>query len=119
MSASATKPNYGLDAPAVVRRFGIIGTLLLFIASAIHLCAGNSLPRWTQAFVPPFVSIGIAFVLQAALMIWGSKVGKLRLREKILNSIPWRGDEQVLDVGCGHGLMLIGAARRLKTGKAV
>src|SRR5262245_60299169 len=28
-------------------------------------------------------------------------------------------DEQVLDVGCGHGLMLIGAAKRLTTGKAV
>jgi arsenite methyltransferase len=59
------------------------------------------------------------FVAQAAVMIWGSKFGKLRLREKILDSIPWRGDEQVLDVGCGHGLMLIGAARRLKSGKAV
>jgi len=28
------------------------------------------------------------------------------------------GDEQVLDVGCGRGLMLIGAAKRLTTGKA-
>jgi cyclopropane fatty-acyl-phospholipid synthase-like methyltransferase len=27
--------------------------------------------------------------------------------------------EAVLDVGCGRGLMLVGAARRLKTGKAV
>src|SRR5439155_13314827 len=49
----------------------------------------------------------------------GSKVGKLRFREKLLSEIPWRGDEQVLDVGCGHGLMLIGAAKRLKTGKAI
>jgi ubiquinone/menaquinone biosynthesis C-methylase UbiE len=52
-------------------------------------------------------------------MIWGSKFGKLRLRDRVLDAIPWRGDEQVLDVGCGHGLMLIGAARRLKSGKAV
>ena len=48
-------------------------------------------------------------------MIWGSKVGKLRLRDKLINSVSWRGDEQVLDVGCGHGLMLIGAAKRLTT----
>ena len=35
-------------------------------------------------------------------------------------SIRWScsGDEKVLDVGCGRGLMLIGAAKRLKSGKA-
>jgi len=31
--------------------------------------------------------------------------------------ISWRGDEQVLDVGTGRGLLLIGAARRLTSGK--
>ena len=29
------------------------------------------------------------------------------------------GCEQVLDVGCGRGLMLIGAAKRLNTGRAI
>jgi hypothetical protein len=38
-------------------------------------------------------------------MLWGSKVGKLRLRDKVLNALRWRGDETVLDVGCGHGLL--------------
>ena len=35
-------------------------------------------------------------------------------------SIRWHltGDEKVLDVGCGRGLLLIGAAKRLKSGKA-
>jgi ubiquinone/menaquinone biosynthesis C-methylase UbiE len=52
-------------------------------------------------------------------MFWGSRVGKMRLRDKILDSISWRGNAQVLDVGCGHGLMLIGAAKRLATGRAI
>jgi ubiquinone/menaquinone biosynthesis C-methylase UbiE len=30
----------------------------------------------------------------------------------------WRGDEQVLDIGTGRGLLLVGAARRLTTGHA-
>src|SRR5262249_40600592 len=59
-----------------------------------------------------------SFLLTAGVMLWGSKVGKLRMRDRLLNSIPWRGDEQVLDVGCGRGLLLLGAARRLTTGKA-
>ena len=44
--------------------------------------------------------------------------GKFRARDALLNAVPWRGDEQVLDVGCGHGLMLIGAAKRLSSGHA-
>jgi ubiquinone/menaquinone biosynthesis C-methylase UbiE len=52
-------------------------------------------------------------------MLWGSKVSKLRLRDRILDTLTLRGDERVLDVGCGHGLMLLGAARRLTTGQAV
>jgi ubiquinone/menaquinone biosynthesis C-methylase UbiE len=55
----------------------------------------------------------------AAYMTYGSRVGKLRTREKLLDMVPWTGREAVLDVGCGRGLMLIGAARRLTTGKAI
>lgn len=51
-------------------------------------------------------------------MIWDSKVGKLRTREHLLGRITWKGDERVLDVGCGRGLMLIGAAKRLASGEA-
>jgi len=53
-----------------------------------------------------------------AWIIWESKVGKLRHRDRLLDRIEWRGDESVLDVGCGAGLLLIGAAKRLSSGKA-
>jgi ubiquinone/menaquinone biosynthesis C-methylase UbiE len=55
----------------------------------------------------------------ACWMLYDSKVGKLRERERLLDLVPWRGHEAVLDVGCGRGLMLIGAARRVASGKAV
>jgi ubiquinone/menaquinone biosynthesis C-methylase UbiE len=51
-------------------------------------------------------------------MLWHSRIGKLRSRERLLDRISWAGDEQVLDVGCGRGLLLIGAAKRLSTGRA-
>jgi SAM-dependent methyltransferase len=59
----------------------------------------------------------------AGYMTYGSRVGKLRTRDRLLHLVgdiaPWTGQEWVLDVGCGRGLMLVGAARRLTTGKAV
>jgi arsenite methyltransferase len=38
---------------------------------------------------------------------------------KIQSQIPWRGDEQVLDVGTGSGILLVGCARQLTTGRAI
>ena len=52
-------------------------------------------------------------------MVWSSRVAKLRLRDQLLDSLALRGDERVLDVGCGRGLLAIGAAKRLKNGKVV
>ena len=63
-------------------------------------------------------SIGVAFLATGAIMVWSSRVAKLALRDRILDSIALRGDEKILDVGCGRGLLLIGAAKRIKSGKA-
>jgi arsenite methyltransferase len=52
-------------------------------------------------------------------MYYESRIAKIADREKILNLVIWRGNEQVLDVGCGRGLMLIGAAKRLTSGRAI
>lgn len=74
--------------------------------------------RYVGPIGRPLLSIGCGFGFAALMMLWSSLFGKFRARDSLLNAIPWRGDEQVLDVGCGHGLMLIGAAKRLTTGRA-
>jgi SAM-dependent methyltransferase len=114
---AAAKADYGIDAPDVLRRFVIL---------AVAGDAGGLLFLLVlRRFMPPVIAITIAislfwmsafFLATAALMFYGSKVGKLRLRDRVLAAIAWRGDERVLDVGCGHGLMLIGAAKRLSGG---
>jgi ubiquinone/menaquinone biosynthesis C-methylase UbiE len=50
-------------------------------------------------------------------MVLYAKWGKFRHRDRMLNMVRWRGDEQVLDVGTGRGLLLIGTARRLTSGR--
>ena len=67
----------------------------------------------------PLISSGLACGAMAGWMICSSKFGKVREREAYLDLLEWRGDERVLDVGCGRGLFLIGAAKRLTTGRAI
>jgi len=56
---------------------------------------------------------------QAIYMYVGSKVGKLKERDRLLDLLRIDRDEEVLDVGCGRGVLLYGAAKRLTSGKAV
>jgi arsenite methyltransferase len=111
--------DYGIDAPPVIRNLFIAGIasilggmLLNFLFASIQPLIASILLIWGLA-------AGISLVLTAALMIWSSKVGKLHLRERLINSLNLHGSETVLDVGCGRGLLLNAAARRLTTGKAI
>jgi SAM-dependent methyltransferase len=113
------RPNYGIDAPGLVLRFAAIGIISFILGCALIVAQKVGLPIWTRFPVSPLLWMGVSFLLTALVMLWGSKIGKLRLRDRVIARIPWRGDEMVLDVGCGHGLMLIGAAKRLHSGKAI
>jgi len=113
------RADYGIDAPKVARNFFVIGIAGCVLGTILAKFGSGRLPNWLVSFYGACLGIGGCFVLQGVIMIWGSKVGKLRLRDKMIDSVSWRGDEQVLDVGCGHGLMLIGAAKGLTTGHAI
>ena len=52
------------------------------------------------------------------LMVAYVKVGKFSHRNRMLNMLSWSGYELVLDIGTGHGLLMIGAAKRLIDGKS-
>src|SRR5581483_12095574 len=117
-SPTPAKPDYGIDAPGVVRTFALLGAAGLALAGVSALALGGN-PGLQAALFNMGLWPGVTFLLTAGAMLYGSFRGKLRLRETILAGIPWRGDERVLGVGCGRGLMLVGAAKRLTTGKAV
>jgi SAM-dependent methyltransferase len=107
------KPDYGLDAPPVIRNLLLLGVASLAVALLLYYFGvPHPAPEITLV-------VALNFLLNAAVMVWYSKVAKLRRREGFLDLVPWRGDEAVLDVGCGRGLLLVGAARRLTSGKAV
>jgi SAM-dependent methyltransferase len=119
------QPDYGVDAPRVVRNLtavAVLGLLLQISARLGWWSAILAIPVGGTRLVFPLASMGFwaggGCVAMAIWMVWSSKVGKIREREQLLSKIAWTGREHVLDVGCGRGLMLIGAAKRLTTGKA-
>jgi arsenite methyltransferase len=111
------KPDYGIDAPGTVRNLLLIGVLGLglWLTGWMGWWSG----RLGNVLIAPLgFMVGLPLVVTGVWMIWYSRIGKVQSRERLLNTVQWRGDENVLDVGCGRGLMLIGAAKRLTSGKA-
>jgi ubiquinone/menaquinone biosynthesis C-methylase UbiE len=112
------RPNYGLDAPVAVRNMLIVEALGI-ISLITRLLGVWSRQDVIAVIARPLMSAGLSCGAMALWMIYDSKIGKIRERETYLDKISWNGHERVLDVGCGLGLFLIGAAKRLPTGRAV
>lgn len=113
MSSGIKAPDYGLD-----------GNPLSMIAALAVLTAADFvlflLPHNPWRFFA-FVLLVITAV-SIALVSWSlfySMLGKTKHRDALLSMIDWRGDETVLDVGTGRGLLMIGAAKKLNKGRAI
>jgi arsenite methyltransferase len=110
-SLATTKLDYGIDAPGVMRNLFVIGAACVLVAIfgpvGIHIGAIN------LKVTPMFAWTGGFLLVEACLFLLYVKVGKFRHRDFMLNLHTWRGDENVLDVGCGRGLLLAGAAKRI------
>lgn len=111
--------DYGLDAPRVVRNFFLIGGGCIIAGMLIYFLLAAPRPQMATDLLMVGVIAGLPSILTGLVMIRSSQVGKVKQRERLLDRLNLRGDETVLDVGCGRGLLLIGAARRLPHGKAV
>jgi arsenite methyltransferase len=62
---------------------------------------------------------GAAVAGSAACYLYSTGPGKRAIWARLLDELGLRGDDHVLDVGCGRGAMLMLAARRLPAGRAV
>lgn len=114
--AAMQRPNYGIDAPNVLRNLFVFGVLCIVLAlvtpAQVHIgsviLALHGMFWWTGGFL----------LVEGFLYLFYVKKGKEFQRDKLLGMYTWRGDEHVLDVGCGRGLLLVGAAKRVPSGHA-
>jgi SAM-dependent methyltransferase len=104
--------DYGLDAPGVVRGFAIGGAAMAAVTVLLVALGVPALAELTALSA-------VLFLATVGLMVHSSRRGKLIERDRLLDALALSGDEDVLDVGCGRGLLLLGAAKRLPRGRAV
>ena len=100
-------PRYGVDAPPVPAALG---------AAGVACCVAAV--RWRPGRIP-MAAAGTVLLANAGVYLHTTLRGKLRIWERELDRAGLRGNEQLLDLGCGRGAVLIAAARRLPTGRAV
>jgi arsenite methyltransferase len=116
------KADYGVDAPGVIRNLFLAGGILLALAVFGPTRVGPFPVGGTSVILElrsMFTSSAVGFLSGGALMILYSEFGKYRHRDRMLAMIPWKGAENVLDVGTGRGLLAIGAAKKLSVGRVV
>ena len=115
MAAAAV--DYGIDAPLVARGWFGRAAWSLGVGLAFWFMNRQEYPGPAARMLAVLAVIALACAGIAWFKIRSSRDGKLRLREQLLDQLELNGDEKVLDIGCGRGLLAIGAAKRLKTGK--
>lgn len=108
--------NYGFDAPGIMRNLVSFGALVLVIGLALPLYSTSTILQFFCYFVS--VLGAVFFLLGMAMFAYGLK-GKYRTRDLMLSKIKWQGNEMVLDIGTGQGLLMNGAAKHLTTGKSI
>src|SRR5262249_17801402 len=63
--------------------------------------------------------VGLAFGASGATYLYTTRIGKFAVWAELLSDLGLRGDERVLDMGCGRGAVLLQAGRLVPAGRAV
>ena len=97
-------PQYGIDAPYVPAALGGAGVL------ALGVFAFSGLITW--------LIVAVLFLIQAGLFLHTTLRGKFAVWKGLLDQLHLQGDEEIVDLGCGRGAVLLAAAQRLPEGRA-
>lgn len=105
MAMPRRKGAYGIDAPYL---------LAIPVLVFLYYIVNGLIARKPWPFLGAFLILGCC-----VFGFYASRRGKFVVWAQLLRDLELRGDERVLDLGCGRGAVLLMAAQHLTTGKAV
>jgi arsenite methyltransferase len=97
--------SYGIDAPFAPALLTVLAVLYL----ALAIITGERSFWLEAAFILAIDAVYLYATLRSKFVVWAELLDQLKLR----------GDERILDLGCGRGAVLMLAAQHLTTGRAV
>ena len=103
--------SYGFDTPSVPLSFAVAALVSLAVAI---VCVSWSM-FWEAGLA---MVIAVFLALSAFSFLWTTRRGKFLVWAELLDALSLKGDEHLLDVGCGRGAVLTLAAERLGAGRA-
>jgi arsenite methyltransferase len=109
-----TKPNYGQE---MIPLLLIMTILFVLLSSTIIYLTISGFSNFTLVIIMGGFALVSGTV--AVTGVWSSRVGKLIMRDKLIAELNLKGAENVLDIGCGRGLLTVGIAKKLTTGKVI
>lgn len=109
------KPNYGIDAPNVVRNLFLFSLILAALAGFSFLIQS---PVWFWIAFLYTLPTSLALFITGCWMLYGIKVTKPGIALHMIQRLELKGHEKVLDIGCGRGLLLCKIAQHLPQGMA-
>ncbi len=97
--------SYGIDAPYGPAFMAAVAAFEVYFA----ISSGKVWPWFAALFILTILALYLHATLRGKFVVWAEVLEKLNLR----------GDERILDMGCGRGAVLLLAAQHLTTGRAV
>lgn len=105
------KGDYGFDNPSGI--FVLGGTVFVFWVFGF---VQSLLGHWLTASIAGF--LGLFPLATLFSYLYSTRRGKFHVWAELLDDLHLRGNEQVLEMGCGRGAVLSLAAKRLDRGHA-
>src|SRR5258705_414369 len=113
------RADYGFDGDYRAVSGPTVATIVGTVSAGLLASAARSLARGKPVAAAVTGGTGASIVTTAALFIRTTGVGKFEVWSEILDGLRLRGDETLLDLGCGRGAVLLTAAKLLPNARAI
>ncbi|HEV8551493.1 MAG TPA: class I SAM-dependent methyltransferase [Polyangiaceae bacterium] len=117
-----TSARFAPPLSSLQHRLLVAGTAFVALAAIAH--AGRA--AWPVALAALVVGIGahlgvvgVVLLLAYAALGWLTRILRVRDVLRIVEALALRGDETVLDLGTGDGIVAIAVAKRLESGRVI